>query len=159
MSRAGGDAGPVTVADVRVRVVCGAGTYVRALARDLGAALGTGAHLTALRRTRVGMWTESRATTIAGVARLLLAGGGVPLAPLAAVCAALFPRVDVSDDEAEDLASGRFIAMREWGQAPPGSGEEPVAAAWGSRGPVALVCERGGRLKPDLLLALGEDAP
>lgn len=159
VSRAGGDAGPVTVADVRVRVVCGAGTYVRALARDLGAALGTGAHLTALRRTRVGMWTESRATTIAGVARLLLAGGGVPLAPLAEVCAALFPRVDVSDDEAEDLASGRFIAMREWGQAPPGSGEEPVAAAWGSRGPVALVCERGGRLKPDLLLALGEDAP
>lgn len=38
----------------RLRVVCGKGTYIRALARDLGRALGSGAHLTALRRTRVG---------------------------------------------------------------------------------------------------------
>lgn len=40
--------------DVRVRVLCGKGTYIRSLARDLGATLGVGAHLTALRRTRVG---------------------------------------------------------------------------------------------------------
>ena len=37
-----------------IRVVCGKGTYIRALARDIGAALGSGAYLTALRRTRVG---------------------------------------------------------------------------------------------------------
>ena len=40
--------------DIRVRVVCGKGTYIRALARDIGVALGSGAHLTALQRTRVG---------------------------------------------------------------------------------------------------------
>lgn len=40
--------------DIRLRIVCSKGTYIRALARDLGVALGSGAHLTALRRTRVG---------------------------------------------------------------------------------------------------------
>ena len=40
--------------DIRVRVVCSKGTYIRALARDIGVALGSGAHLTALQRTRVG---------------------------------------------------------------------------------------------------------
>lgn len=40
--------------DIKVRVVCSKGTYIRALARDIGTALGSGAHLTALRRTRVG---------------------------------------------------------------------------------------------------------
>lgn len=40
--------------EIVVRVVCGKGTYIRALARDIGEALGSGAHLTALRRTRVG---------------------------------------------------------------------------------------------------------
>lgn len=40
--------------DVRVRIVCGKGTYIRSLARDLGLELGCGAHLTSLRRTRVG---------------------------------------------------------------------------------------------------------
>lgn len=43
-----------------IRVVCGKGTYIRALARDLGRALGTGAHLTSLRRTRVGEYTIER---------------------------------------------------------------------------------------------------
>lgn len=42
------------IPDIRVRIVCGKGTYIRSLARDLGATLGCGAHLTALRRTRVG---------------------------------------------------------------------------------------------------------
>ena len=40
--------------EIDIRVVCGKGTYIRALARDIGLALGSGAHLTALRRTRVG---------------------------------------------------------------------------------------------------------
>jgi tRNA pseudouridine55 synthase len=40
--------------DIRIRVVCSKGTYIRALARDIGEALQSGAHLTALRRTRVG---------------------------------------------------------------------------------------------------------
>ncbi|MCD8282519.1 MAG: tRNA pseudouridine(55) synthase TruB [Prevotella sp.] len=48
----------------RIRVVCGKGTYIRALARDIGAALGSGAYLTELCRTRVGDYTLSRALTL-----------------------------------------------------------------------------------------------
>lgn len=54
-----------------VRVVCSKGTYIRALARDIGAVLGSGAHLTALRRTRVGDITIDRCLTIAQAAELI----------------------------------------------------------------------------------------
>lgn len=47
-----------------IRVVCSKGTYIRALARDIGTALGSGAHLTALRRTRVGRYAEKDALTV-----------------------------------------------------------------------------------------------
>ena len=56
--------GPVRVVDVDVAVECSSGTYVRALARDAGAALGVGAHLTALRRTRVGDFPLEGALTL-----------------------------------------------------------------------------------------------
>ncbi len=50
--------------ELTIRVVCSRGTYIRALARDIGAALGSGAHLTALRRTRVGDATVDRCLTV-----------------------------------------------------------------------------------------------
>lgn len=56
---------------IRVRVVCSKGTYIRALARDIGAALGSGAHLTALRRTRVGDVTIDRCLSIPDAVRLI----------------------------------------------------------------------------------------
>ena len=49
---------------IKVRIVCSKGTYIRALARDIGAALGSGAHLTSLRRTRVGAYDESASISI-----------------------------------------------------------------------------------------------
>lgn len=49
---------------LKIRVVCSKGTYIRALARDIGEALGSGAHLTALRRTRVGSYSENEALTV-----------------------------------------------------------------------------------------------
>ena len=49
---------------ITVRVVCSKGTYIRALARDIGVALGSGAHLTALRRTRVGDVSEEQCLTV-----------------------------------------------------------------------------------------------
>lgn len=49
-----------TPQSITVRVVCGKGTYIRGLARDIGLALGSGAHLTALRRTRVGDVTDDK---------------------------------------------------------------------------------------------------
>lgn len=50
--------------ELTIRVVCSKGTYIRALARDIGEALDSGAHLTALRRTRVGQYSEKQALTI-----------------------------------------------------------------------------------------------
>lgn len=50
--------------EITIRVACSKGTYIRALARDIGEALESGAHLTALRRTRVGSFTENEALTI-----------------------------------------------------------------------------------------------
>lgn len=50
--------------DIRVRIVCSKGTYIRALARDIGEALGSGAHLTALRRTRVGDISVDKCLTV-----------------------------------------------------------------------------------------------
>ncbi|MDO4888290.1 MAG: tRNA pseudouridine(55) synthase TruB [Actinomycetaceae bacterium] len=144
--------GGVAVIDVDVRVVCGAGTYIRALARDLGRALGTGGHLTRLRRTRVGAWDESQAWRLTD-----LADGGaasqderLPITGVAQLCESLFARVEVSAEEAEDLAMGRFVDARRWGPSP--SHVTDTAVAWCDSSPVALVSARGGRLKPDLLL-------
>ena len=81
--------------DLDVAVECSSGTYVRALARDLGAALGTGGHLTALRRTRVGPFTLEHARTVDELA----AAPGLSL-DLAAAVATAFPRVDVDDTAA-----------------------------------------------------------
>jgi tRNA pseudouridine55 synthase len=88
--------------DLDVRVACSAGTYVRALARDLGAALHTGGHLTALRRTQSRPWHVDQAVALADVA-----DGAGRLTPAEAVAAA-FPRVDVSADVAADLRHGRW---------------------------------------------------
>ncbi|WP_298650559.1 tRNA pseudouridine(55) synthase TruB [uncultured Proteiniphilum sp.] len=57
--------------DITLRVVCGKGTYIRALARDIGAALGTGAHLTGLRRTRAGEVTVDNCLKMDEVDRFL----------------------------------------------------------------------------------------
>jgi tRNA pseudouridine55 synthase len=57
--------------EITVRVVCSKGTYIRALARDIGAALGSGGHLTALRRTRVGNVTLDDCLTVEQAAELI----------------------------------------------------------------------------------------
>lgn len=60
----------IALPEVDFRVVCSKGTYIRSLARDLGAALGVGAHLTALRRTRIGAFRVEDALTLADVQAL-----------------------------------------------------------------------------------------
>ena len=57
--------------EIKIRVVCGKGTYIRALARDIGEALDSGAHLTALRRTRVGEGLIGNALSIEDAVRLI----------------------------------------------------------------------------------------
>lgn len=57
--------------EIKIRVVCSKGTYIRALARDIGAALGSGAHLTALQRTRVGDVTLDQCVQIPQLAQII----------------------------------------------------------------------------------------
>ena len=92
--------------DIDVDVDVSSGTYVRALARDLGAALGVGGHLTALRRTRVGPFTLADARGLDELAEL---DDPVTL-PLPAAIRLAMPAREISDVEATDLSFGRFLA-------------------------------------------------
>lgn len=90
------------VLDVTVTVECSSGTYIRSLARDVGAELGVGGHLTVLRRTRVGGFDLSRATTLEELAEL-----EDPVAvELSDAVAAQFPRRDIDAAQAAKLRNG-----------------------------------------------------
>jgi tRNA pseudouridine55 synthase len=110
--RAAPEVGPaIDVVDVEVEVDVSSGTYVRALARDLGAALGVGGHLTALRRTRVGGIDLSAAHTLDDLAALAEAGapGALPLLPVADAARAALPVHEVTAREATSLGYGQRI--------------------------------------------------
>jgi tRNA pseudouridine55 synthase len=125
---------------VELDVRCSAGTYVRALARDLGAALGVGGHLTALRRTRVGPFTLAHARTL----EALETAPSLSLTLDEAVSVA-FPRRDADPAEAADLAHGRPL---------PPAGVEGVQGVFAPDGHVlALVRDRDGRARPVVVLA------
>jgi tRNA pseudouridine55 synthase len=89
--------------DVDVRVVCSSGTYIRALARDLGSALGVGGHLTALRRTRVGGFGIDRAGTLEELEKELT------VVPLDDVARASFATYELTDEQATDVTFGRAL--------------------------------------------------
>jgi tRNA pseudouridine55 synthase len=95
--------GDVVMADV----TCSSGTYVRSLARDLGAALGTGGHLVSLRRTRVGAYTIAQASTME---ELELAAPDLPVVPLPDAVRGAFPSRILAADEADDVRYGRKLA-------------------------------------------------
>ncbi len=90
--------------DLDVRVTCTSGTYIRALARDLGAALGVGGHLSALRRTRVGPFTGG--LTLEQLAENFDAH----VVPLDDAVARSFPRRELTPQEAVDLSHGKKLA-------------------------------------------------
>ncbi|WP_037558747.1 tRNA pseudouridine(55) synthase TruB [Spirillospora albida] len=100
--------------DVDVSIACSSGTYIRALARDLGAALGCGGHLTALRRTRVGPYDLASARTLDELAAEL------EILPMAQAVAAAFPRRDVSADEARKVMHGGRLPAAGLGPGPVG---------------------------------------
>ncbi|MCL7426615.1 tRNA pseudouridine(55) synthase TruB [Streptomyces sp. YS415] len=95
------------VLDLVVSVVCSSGTYIRALARDLGAGLGVGGHLTALRRTRVGPYRLDGAKTLDQLQEELT------VLPLAEAATAAFPRWDVDTRRARLLTNGVRLEMPE----------------------------------------------
>ncbi|GAA0261780.1 tRNA pseudouridine(55) synthase TruB [Cryptosporangium japonicum] len=126
--------------DLDVIVDCSSGTYIRALARDLGRALGTGGHLTALRRTRVGPFSLAQARTLDQLAE---EEDPVTLDLDSAVDAA-FPRRDVDAPTATVLGHGGRL---------PTAG---LTGPYGVFGPdgrvVALVVERDGAARPEVVL-------
>ncbi|MDT5038013.1 MAG: tRNA pseudouridine55 synthase [Micromonosporaceae bacterium] len=126
--------------DLDVDVECSSGTYVRAIARDLGAALAVGGHLTALRRTAVGAFTLTEARTLD---RLAERDDPVTL-PLSAAAARFFPRRDAAPDEARVLGHGGSLEP---------IGVDGPYAVFGPDGEViAVVVERGGRASAEIVL-------
>lgn len=111
-----------TLLDLDVRVAVSSGTYVRALARDLGRALGVGGHLTALRRTRIGPFDIAEAADPDGDLT-------VALIPPADVAARLFPTVLMDADTTLALSQGKRIAVA--------AADAPVVAAIASDGRLA----------------------
>ena len=146
--------------DVDATVRCSSGTYIRALARDLGAALGTGGHLTRLRRTRVGGYGVEDARTLEQLADRF------EVLPLAQAAAAAFPSRHLSADEARRLAHGGRLAAADAGaaaDADAGAGAGNGAGAPEVTGPtaayapdgtlIALVTEESGQARPLVVFA------
>ena len=116
--------------DIDVDVDCSSGTYIRALARDLGETLGVGGHLTALRRTRVGRYGLDHARTLEELAEQPSLSYTLDQA-----CLLGFPRRDITDEQALDAGHGRPL---------PAAGIEGVYAATDPTGRVlALLEDRG----------------
>ncbi|MEU7555220.1 tRNA pseudouridine(55) synthase TruB [Streptomyces sp. NPDC044571] len=124
------------VVDLVVSVVCSSGTYIRALARDLGADLGVGGHLTALRRTRVGPYKLDRARTLDQLQEELT------VMPIGEAAAAAFPRWDLDARRASLLANGVRIEMPD--AYPAG---RPVAVFGPEGRLLGLVENKGGKAK------------
>jgi tRNA pseudouridine55 synthase len=137
--------------DVDAIARCSSGTYIRALARDLGAALGTGGHLTCLRRTRVGGYRIEAARTLEQLAEHF------EVVPLAQAAAAAFPRRDLSADEAGRLAHGGRLAAQAAPTvqaAPAGATADHPTAAFAPDGSlVALLAEQDGQARPLVVFA------
>ncbi|CAN5457114.1 tRNA pseudouridine(55) synthase TruB [soil metagenome] len=128
-----------TVIDVDVVVDCSSGTYIRALARDVGVALGVGGHLTALRRTRVGGFGLDQARTLE-----VLADAPQLSYSLADACLQAFGSVDISDTDAVAVSHGKSL---------PAAGIDGIYAAVAPDGRVmALLEDAGGHTKPVVVI-------
>lgn len=126
-----------------VLVECSTGTYVRALARDLGAALGVGAHLTALRRTRVGPFGLHQAISVAALTDL--GPGRLPILALAHAVDAVFPRRELDQAQAIEIRHGRRL---------PPTGVPGVHGAFAPTGELlALVEDIDGAARPVVVFA------
>jgi len=110
--------------DLDVRVQCSTGTYIRALARDLGAALGVGGHLTALRRTRVGAFGVDQAHALEALEQL--DADALPVRSLSDVATVCFEHLTLRSADVGAVRHGR-----------------PLQLDLGDRSPVALLAPDG----------------
>lgn len=95
----------VQLPEVRISVRCSSGTYIRAIARDLGTELGVGGHLTALRRTAVGSFDLSLARTLEALSE------DFEVLPIADAARASFASMDLDDAQAVDVRFGRALDL------------------------------------------------
>lgn len=137
--------------DLDVAVSVSSGTYVRALARDLGAALEVGGHLTVLRRTRVGGFRIENGHTLEALGSVIEGGGPLPIISLADAACAVLPHRTVTEVEAAELAHGRRVVAIEADGRP--DIEHPLALVAPGGGIVALsVLGGSGELRPTAVL-------
>ena len=128
--------------DLEVKVDCSSGTYIRALARDLGQGLGVGGHITALRRTRVGSFEVSDANQISELENL-------HLTPLEKAASDLFPTLLLSEDQVTDLIHGKRLSGVD---APDG-----LIAGLSPAGNLVAVLERVGSGLKSVVVFQGEE--
>ena len=131
----GFDAEGYELPDVRFRVVCSGGTYVRVLVADVGARLGCGAHLARLCRTAIGPLTLARATSPDAP--------GAPL-PLDTAVSHL-PHLELDDHEAEAARHGRILG--------PAAIDGPYAVTAADGSLIGIYRDEGGKARPEMILA------
>ena len=133
--------------DLDVTVECSSGTYIRALARDLGAALGVGGHLTALRRTKVGRYSVEQASRIDALTRENLS-----ILPSAAAAAVQFEVLQLSSQQEIDIRHGKLLDVpSEFSNFAKG---QPIAALNAEGNLVAMLERSGKKLKSSCVFAL-----
>lgn len=131
--------------EVDFEVACGSGTYIRAIARDIGEALGVGAHLTRLRRTAVGRFSVERAVTLEELADAERTAAAL-LTPAEAL--EHLPAVTVEGAELEAIRHGRSLPAE-----PSAPDAEPVALLSTARELVAIGARSGGVIRPRKVFA------
>lgn len=127
--------------DVTATVSCSSGTYIRALARDIGRALGVGGHLTALRRTRVGSFTLDQAHSLDDLTQTVSDGGTVDTLDINQAAELLFPVRRLDAGEATDLSHGRRISAH---TADLVSGTDLPVACFAPNGTLVALAENRG---------------
>lgn len=138
--------------DLDVTVECSSGTYIRALARDLGEALGVGGHLTALRRTHIGRYSVEQAKTIGELQKIKQEGKDLPILASAKAAEQQFLTRVLNPQEVIDIRHGKRI--------PADSVPKEVAiAALDQAGNLVAMLERsGGQLKSSVVFSEGAHA-
>lgn len=121
--------------DIEVVVECSSGTYIRALARDLGESLGVGGHLVALRRTKVGAYSVEQAQQLDG-----LTGENLRVMPISVAAQAQFAVRTLSEQEVIDLRHGKRLKAR-------GESSEPFAGIDANGNLIAMLTVSGDSVK------------
>lgn len=139
--------GAAFVGHVRIYVRCSAGTYIRALARDIGEALGCGGHLVALRRVQAGRFTLADAVSLDRIEAAAREGTAASLLLPMDRAVADWPAVNLSDDDARRLKMGQAIAIA-LTTLPKTDGKSPVRVYDAQRAFIAVAYWDGTKLKP-----------